>query len=315
MNVGVETMPKRRVWKKIKATISERKRHEIQLPEVAPRTATSLHTIAQQLTVLTTDQRLSRIENLRVAADAKARAEQDRTSTRWQTGIATVIAFIAAAAGAYQGYVARKTLVDTRNDQRAWLRVTVFPSDLVWLTGPEPSRTPKYAAVMLKPRFVVSNVGHLPAFSVRGTLLGIATTSKTDPFGDKVAAADRPVCAELERSKYNDIEATVFPGEQPQINSFGAITTSVFFARKVIGAPFPFKASEMYPRATEVTLLLYGCVVYRLYPSDDFHYSMFTYLVQSKTVDASGAYPFTALVNVPADEIKLGLKSAGDDAD
>lgn len=270
----------------------------------------SSNVVAQEIFQLREQLSNYQVESVHIAEEARERTKREIESNRRQTIIATLIASIAAAAGAYQGFVAHNTLVDARNDQRAWIRVTVLPGDLNWF-GSSEGAFPISELPRMAPSLLVSNVGHSPAFSVRGGILGLASTENYDLINDKLSGNNKAVCDQTVQQKKPDNETIMFPGEKPQINSYGVLTKTVSFFSEHSDH---VRETKDFDRGSQVKIILYGCIVYKLSQSDSFHHTMFTYEIEPRDVIGNHGFMFRVGVKLTADQLTLRERSNGDDA-
>ncbi len=264
----------------------------------------NLNLIVNQLAALT--EKVRDQNDAKTAVQAEASRQSDR-NFRWTLvlTVATIaVAVVAAGAGIEQGIIAQRSFVETRDEQRAWLRVTIKPDNLYW-TNEANYFGPINYDVTMTPFFLVSNVGKVPAFSVAGSLSGAASDGNLD-----ISKVTKDSCKNLSPDRPN--ETIIFPGEQPEINKSGPLKTGVRFYRPD-SLNLPIRKAGFWAN-TNIELILYGCVIYKLSASGETHHTKFVYYVVPSVVSDSYTGRFKSGIDVPASGISLDLTASKDDA-
>lgn len=302
-------MPFNRIWMWIQSFSTERPSPSNCLPEPIF-SEISQHIIAKRIDALAGE--LAEIARRQEIAQNNA----DRKSNRnfWWTFALTmttiVVAVIAAGTGAYQGFVAHETLVETKNDQRAWLRVSISPGDFEW----QQTWNPNQVTVEMSTSMFVVNEGHLPAFAVHGYIWGIAMDTQ-----EYFLSNDKVPCDLAKQQTSFHIGAIVFPSERSAVTigsspSAGNGNSVEIDFTTIPGLPFNI-LRDHFPINTTVRAILHGCVIYKLTPDGAYHSTRFNYLIEHKDLERPAMFYFTGPKTTPKSDINLESLPKEEDAD
>lgn len=229
--------------------------------------------------------------------ETKNQNDRDFKSMTRLTKATVFVACCAALFGGIQAFLARGALQETRSEQRAWLKVSLEPGDIFWADADISDDGIAYR-LMMTPKLIVSNVGHLPAFSVTAFLLGYAVTDT-----DTHVAGDSS-CANL--FKHNvlfDTDKIIFPNDPVQVNQIGGTTETVKVTKVEgrLGADLDTFRSSGRP----FHIFLHGCISYSLLPSGPPHYTEFHYVVHKGVVSELPSEPIEVGSKVVSSQVSL----------
>ena len=169
--------------------------------------------------------------------------------------VSLVIVAIATAITAYQAYLTREGLINAINDDRAWLRVEVWPHNGIGIDA---------AGAHADLHVSAENVGKVPAVGVLGSITVVA--APMDPKTNK-AKPHQPLsrCPTSQDKEKGGV--TIFPGEKVQL----------------LAQPYnPSQADLrlMVNAAHKVAFLVHACVTYRSGVRSHDQTSSVTYFVE-----------------------------------
>jgi hypothetical protein len=183
--------------------------------------------------------------------------------------VAVIGAIYSASKSNDQAIAAQGQLTAMREEQRAWIKITIVPEAISWWkTCPN---------IELTSQIRNKNVGHVPALGVQYTVMG--ADSVKDIF-------------ELQRTSCRPSTGTraIYPGDVEDASKLD-------FGRSVAGVTLE--------HSTATNFIIYGCTSYKADSSGPDHHTFFMYEVAHTTPAREMSYLFSPGVDVDAADLMI----------